>query len=48
LADAAGLVAFAKERLSDYKVPRRIVVVDELPRTGTNKVQKRELLPLFE
>jgi long-chain acyl-CoA synthetase len=48
LADAAGLVAFAKERLSDYKVPRRIVVVDELPRTGTNKVQKTELLHLFD
>ncbi|MDQ3293162.1 MAG: AMP-binding protein, partial [Actinomycetota bacterium] len=42
------LVAFGKEKLSDYKVPRRIVVVDELPRTGTDKVQKRGLLPLFD
>ncbi|HEX5096822.1 MAG TPA: AMP-binding protein [Acidimicrobiia bacterium] len=34
--------------LSDYKVPRQIVVVDELPRTGTEKVQKRDLVPLFD
>jgi acyl-coenzyme A synthetase/AMP-(fatty) acid ligase len=38
---------WADERLSDYKVPQRIVSVDELPRTGTNKVQRRELLSLF-
>ncbi|MDX6233150.1 MAG: long-chain acyl-CoA synthetase, partial [Nocardioidaceae bacterium] len=41
------LVAFGREKLSDYKVPTRIVIVDELPRTGTDKVQKRNLLPLF-
>jgi acyl-CoA synthetase (AMP-forming)/AMP-acid ligase II len=41
------LKEWAASRLSDYKVPQRIVKVDELPRTGTNKVQKRELLPLF-
>ena len=37
----------AIERLSDYKVPQRIVSVDELPRTGTNKVQRQELLARF-
>ena len=41
------LKAWVAERLSDYKAPQRIVFVDELPRTGTNKVQKRELLELF-
>jgi acyl-CoA synthetase (AMP-forming)/AMP-acid ligase II len=30
--------------LASYKVPRRIEVLDELPRTGTGKVLKRELL----
>jgi fatty-acyl-CoA synthase len=30
--------------LASYKVPRRIEVVDELPRTSTGKVLKRELL----
>ena len=44
---AEELVAWARERLSDYKAPQRIAIVDELPRTGTNKVQKRELLKLF-
>jgi acyl-CoA synthetase (AMP-forming)/AMP-acid ligase II len=42
------LIAWADERLAEYKVPHRIVVVDELPRTGTRKVQKRGLLPLFD
>jgi acyl-CoA synthetase (AMP-forming)/AMP-acid ligase II len=43
------LVAWADERLAEYKVPRRIVVAtDDLPRTGTRKVQKRELLSLFD
>ena len=41
------LEAWASEHLSRYKVPRRFVAVDELPRTGTNKVQKQELLALF-
>jgi acyl-CoA synthetase (AMP-forming)/AMP-acid ligase II len=44
----AGLPAFAKEHLADYKVPKRFVVADELPRTGTNKVQKAALLELFD
>jgi acyl-CoA synthetase (AMP-forming)/AMP-acid ligase II len=42
-----GLDAWAADRLADYKVPKRFVAVDELPRTGTRKVQKRELLKLF-
>ena len=42
------LTAFARERLSGYKVPRKIVIVEELPRTGTDKVQKAELLSLFD
>jgi acyl-CoA synthetase (AMP-forming)/AMP-acid ligase II len=45
--DEDALRKWADERLSDYKVPQRIVAVDELPRTGTNKVQRRELLNLF-
>jgi len=41
------LVAFGREHLSDYKWPRQVVLVDELPRTGSQKVQKRELVHLF-
>ena len=43
----AKLAAFAKQHLAEYKVPARFVAVDELPRTGTSKVQKSELLALF-
>jgi long-chain acyl-CoA synthetase len=44
----AKLGAFAEEQLADYKVPKRFVAVAELPRTGTNKVQKDALLALFD
>ena len=44
----ADLVAWAEARLADYKVPRRIAVVDELPRTGTDKVRKADVKALFE
>jgi acyl-CoA synthetase (AMP-forming)/AMP-acid ligase II len=41
------LVEWAEQRMAHYKAPRRVVVVDELPRTGTRKVQREQLLPLF-
>jgi long-chain acyl-CoA synthetase len=37
------LIAFARERLAGYKLPRSIDFVDELPRTPSGKVLKREL-----
>jgi long-chain acyl-CoA synthetase len=37
------LVAFARERLAGYKLPRSIEFVDELPRTPSGKVLKRKL-----
>jgi long-chain acyl-CoA synthetase len=39
----AELIAFARERLASYKLPRAVEFVDELPRTPTGKVLKREL-----
>jgi acyl-CoA synthetase (AMP-forming)/AMP-acid ligase II len=39
---------WADERLAGYKVPQRIVFVDELPRTGTDKVRKADVVKLFE
>ena len=41
------ILAFARNRLSTYKVPEEVKVVDELPRTGTEKVQKARLRELF-
>jgi acyl-CoA synthetase (AMP-forming)/AMP-acid ligase II len=42
------LVDWAREHMADYKAPRQVKIVDELPRTGTEKVQKDELLKLFQ
>ena len=40
---AEELVAFARERLAGYKLPRSIEFVDEFPRTPSGKVLKRVL-----
>jgi acyl-CoA synthetase (AMP-forming)/AMP-acid ligase II len=41
---AEDLVAFVRERLADFKRPRHVLFVDDLPRTGpTRKVQKAVL-----
>lgn len=45
---AEGLQAWATQHLAEYKVPARVLVVGELPRTGTNKVQRAALLALFD
>jgi fatty-acyl-CoA synthase len=34
---------YVKENLANYKVPREVVFLDELPRNQTGKVLKREL-----
>jgi fatty-acyl-CoA synthase len=39
-AEPAELEAFLRDRLAAFKVPRRWVFVDELPRTASGKVQK--------
>ena len=36
--------AYVKDNLANYKVPREVVFLDELPRNATGKVLKRELL----
>jgi acyl-CoA synthetase (AMP-forming)/AMP-acid ligase II len=40
------LLAFASKHLANYKVPRRVEVVDTLPRNATGKVLKNELRAL--
>jgi fatty-acyl-CoA synthase/long-chain acyl-CoA synthetase len=41
--DEAGVIAHAKAALANYKVPRSVSFLDELPKTGSGKVLKREL-----
>ncbi len=45
--DELDLGEWAGRHLSGYKVPRQFVAVDDLPRTGTNKLAKGQLLELF-
>ncbi len=42
------LRAFAEKRLAPYKVPRSLLLVDELPRNAMGKVTKPEVRRLFE
>jgi malonyl-CoA/methylmalonyl-CoA synthetase len=46
-ADLGDVRAWAKERVAPYKVPRDVVVVDELPRNAMGKVTKPEVVRLF-
>ena len=41
------LVAWAAKRMAGYKVPRTVMVVDDLPRTGTQKVRRNAVRDLF-
>lgn len=41
------LIAAARERLSPARVPKQVVVVDDLPRTPTGKVRRADLPALF-
>ncbi len=46
LTDAA-VEAHALDHLAGYKVPRRIEFVDEIPRTGSNKILERAVREQF-
>jgi len=37
------LIAFARERLAAYKAPRRVTVVEDLPKTQTGKIRRNVL-----
>jgi len=41
--DAETMIAFLRERLAGYKIPRTLEVIHELPRTASGKVQKAKL-----
>ena len=46
--DSEGLISFARENLSRYKVPREIYDLDELPRVNGWKLLRRELREMFK
>jgi acyl-CoA synthetase (AMP-forming)/AMP-acid ligase II len=41
------IIAFGREHLAGYKVPRSVTFMDELPRTGSGKLLKRQLRAPF-
>jgi acyl-CoA synthetase (AMP-forming)/AMP-acid ligase II len=41
--DERSVIAYAKERLANFKVPRGVTFIDDLPRNPSGKVLKREL-----
>ncbi len=41
------LQAFARKELAGFKIPRRLELVDELPRNGAGKIQKHVLRAMF-
>ncbi|MEU7023525.1 fatty acyl-CoA synthetase [Streptomyces sp. NPDC046203] len=43
----AELLAHAKEKLSGFKAPKRVILVDALPRNASGKILKRELRERF-
>lgn len=47
-ADDEGLIEYARENLSRYKVPKKIFALDELPRVNGWKLLRRELRQMFK
>ncbi|MGW1797586.1 acyl-CoA synthetase [Streptomyces sp. NPDC001984] len=43
----AELIAHAREKLTPFKAPKRVLFVDELPRNASGKILKRELRDRF-
>ena len=44
--DAGDIIDFCCKHLAAYKVPRAVQFVDDLPKTSTGKVMRRELRTL--
>ncbi|MEZ5375477.1 MAG: AMP-binding protein [Acidimicrobiales bacterium] len=45
--DVEEIDRYARQQLASYKVPRIIELIDEIPKTGSNKILKRELRERF-
>jgi acyl-CoA synthetase (AMP-forming)/AMP-acid ligase II len=40
VADEEDIRSFAAERLATFKVPRKIIILDEIPKGATGKLQR--------
>ena len=43
----AELLAFCRQHLADFKRPKKIHIVDAIPRTATGKIQRRVVAETF-
>jgi long-chain acyl-CoA synthetase len=46
--DGAALKSFMKDALANYKIPKAFVEVEELPKSSTGKLLKRELREMYK
>ena len=46
--DEATVISYCKERLAGFKVPKKIVFADSLPRNPSGKILKRNLRDLYD
>ncbi|CCK80849.1 class I adenylate-forming enzyme family protein [Desulfobacula toluolica] len=47
-ADEADIIAYCKTTLPDFKIPKNILFIPEIPKTQRGKIAKKDLLKLFE
>jgi acyl-CoA synthetase (AMP-forming)/AMP-acid ligase II len=47
-ADEASLIAYCRERLAAFKVPREVHILEAIPRTPTGKLQRRRVAAFIE
>ena len=41
------LLGYCRERLADFKCPKKVHIVDTIPRTATGKIQRRAVAAAF-
>jgi acyl-CoA synthetase (AMP-forming)/AMP-acid ligase II len=46
-ASESDLLAYCKERLSDFKRPKKIHITEQIPRTATGKIQRRVVAQVY-
>ena len=44
---AGDLIAFCRRSIAGYKVPRRLLLVDDIPRNAMGKLDKRTLREVY-
>ena len=43
----AAILAYCRERLADFRCPKKVYIVETIPRTATGKIQRRVVAAAF-